>query len=156
MRTFMLTWNPAQARPANLDRVVAEVGQGRPAVDDWSVGNHRDLPTSSRVFLVRQGVEPKGVVASGFTTTEPEARPDGNDQSNYCDVLWTMALDDSRGHLLCLDELRNTPLLVNVPWGLQRGGREVSSAEAAQLESLWTALLRRLGRSELPHGRDFA
>ncbi len=71
MPTFMLTWNPAQSLPRDLRETVAEIAAGELAKWEWSTGNRSNLPVNSRVFLVRQGVEPKGVVASGFCIEEP-------------------------------------------------------------------------------------
>jgi hypothetical protein len=149
MRTFMLTWNPQQYRPEDLAEEVRQIANGEPYQGGWSTGNRKDLPIGSRVFLVRQGKEPRGIVAAGYSLTDPEPGERDDDHSVYCDLVWTMVLDDSKGHLLCLDELLNTPLLVNVPWGIRGGGREFSNNEAVQLEMIWSAMLRRLGKSEL-------
>ena len=151
MQTFMLTWNPQQYRPNDLAEEVFQIETGEPYRGAWSTGRRKKLPVGSRVFLVRQGNDPRGVVAAGFTTTEPEPGESDDDHSLYCKLVWTMVLDDAKGHLLCLEELRNTPLLVNVPWGIQGGGREFASSEAAQLEVVWGALIRRLGKSELSY-----
>jgi 5-methylcytosine-specific restriction protein A len=151
MRTFMLTWNPGQERPADLSAALDAIGRGRTWRDDWSTGVRKDLPIGSRVFLVRQGVEPRGVVAAGYTLTEPALVEGREGQSHYCNVAFTAALDASVGHLIPLAELAHTSLLVNVPWGIAGGGREFTAAEAAQLEAHWSAVLRRLGQAEVPH-----
>ena len=117
MRTFMLTWNPQQYRPNDLAEEVRQIETGGPYQGGWSTGNRKDLPVGSRVFLVRQGKDSRGVVAAGFTTTEPEPGERDDDHSVYCELVWTMVLDDSKGHLLCLEELRNTPLLVECTLG---------------------------------------
>src|SRR5438309_1786711 len=101
MRTFMLTWNPLQERPDDLAEFVARIERGKPVKDDWSTGNRKDLPIGSRVFLLRQGKEPRGIVASGFALSEPEPSPNEEDNSFYADFIFTMVLDDVKGHLLC-------------------------------------------------------
>lgn len=152
MRTFMLTWNPDQGRPSSLSEALDAVERrGRAWKSGWSTGVRKDLPIGSRVFLVRQGIDPRGVVAAGYTLSEPEPDPDRESQSNFCDVAFTAVLDAELGHLVPLAELAMTSLLVNVPWGIAGGGREFTVGEAAQLEALWSATLRRLGKTELRH-----
>ena len=151
MRTFMLTWNPTQGRPSDLSDAIAAIGSGQAWRDDWSTGVRKDVPVGSRVFLIRQGAEPRGVVAAGYTLTEPKLIAGREGQSHYCDVSFTAALNAGLGHLISLAELAHTSLLVNVPWGIAGGGREFTSGEAAQLEVLWSATLRRVGAVELQH-----
>src|SRR5262249_11337981 len=139
----------------DLSDCLARIERRKCVKETWSTGNRQDLPIGSRVFLLRQGKDPRGIVASGFALSEPEPSPNEEERSFYADFVFSMVLDDVKGHLLCLDELLNTPLLVNVPWGIPSGGREFSSSEAAQLEMLWASVLGRLGRSELPHNQDF-
>jgi hypothetical protein len=132
MRTFMLTWNPRQLRPENLRYAIRQIENAQPRRDSWSAGRRSDLPVGSRVFLLRQGKEPRGIVAAGYTLSNPEPNRNGS------------------AHILCLDELKNLPPLRDVPWGVQSSGREFSTDEAAQVETVWQALLQRLGRTELP------
>lgn len=156
MRTFMFTWNPLQGRPSDFEAFLEQLAQGQAVRDDWSSGNRKDLPVGSRFFLLRQGQEPKGIMAAGYTLSAPQPSERVDDHSLYCDIVFTAVLDTSRGHLLSLEELRHAPLLVNIPWGIPSGGREFSTAEAGQLEALWHSLLSRLGRAEVPHGQEFA
>src|SRR5947207_3206755 len=141
MPTYMLTWNPRQGRPANLDDGVAQIARGKPYRDGWSVGNRKHLALGSRVFLIRQGKSPKGVVASGFTASEPEPTNDPDDHSNYCDIHFTMVLRGEEGDILPLQDLQADPVLKEVNWGSQRGGIEFTDDQAARLEVLWRELL---------------
>jgi hypothetical protein len=105
MRTFLLTWNPRQGRPPDLKEAVREVARGRSCCWRWSVGNRKTVPVSSRVFLLRQSKKPKGIVASGYTRSEPAPNRDPDDHSNYCEVSFTMALDADESFVLPLDYL---------------------------------------------------
>jgi hypothetical protein len=151
MSTFMLTWNPEQARPRHLREAIADIADGEPAGWEWSTGNRSNLPVSSRVFLVRQGVEPKGVVASGYCIREPEETNDHRSHSKYGIFALTAALDADAGRLLRLSELMRGPVLKRVPWVIACGGRQSSDREAEQLELLWSQLLERLGVQELDY-----
>jgi hypothetical protein len=83
---------------------------------------------------------------AAYTLTEP--RPvEGGGQSLYCDLAFTVTLDAVLGYLIPLLGLKCTALLVNVPWGIAGSGREFTAGEAVLLEALWSAVLRRVGRS---------
>lgn len=144
MRTFMLTWNPRQLRPANLSAILHDIRQGKPSPYEWSTGSRNTLPPQARVFLVRQGLEPRGVVASGYSGDSSRTA------TRYCALHWTMAVDPDQCETLSVAELRSNPILAQVPWKIRAGGREFTSAEAAELERLWAALLNRLKKTELP------
>jgi hypothetical protein len=146
----MLTWNPHQERPATLDEGVAQIARRKPHRNGWSVGNRRRLAIGARVFLIRQAKSPKGVVASGFTVSEPEPTNDPDDHSNYCDIDFTMVLHGEAGDILPLEDLQSDPVLKEVHWGSQRGGVEFTDDQAAQLEVLWREFLESAGKAELP------
>ena len=59
MQTFMLTWNPQQYRPNDLAEEVFQIETGEPYRGAWSTGRRKKLPVGSRVFLVRQGKDPR-------------------------------------------------------------------------------------------------
>ena len=71
METYLLSWNPAESphdfSAAHLTRFHST---GRLPYR-WRTIRTRNFPVGSRVFVVRAGVDPKGVVASGWTTREP-------------------------------------------------------------------------------------
>src|SRR5437870_4413186 len=110
MRTFMLTWNPRQGRPLDLEFAICQIARGKLCQDRWSTGNRVDLPLGSRVFLLRQSVEPRGIVASGYTRSKPEQNQDPHDHSHYCDIAWTLALDAEMGQVLRLGEMRRNKI----------------------------------------------
>lgn len=149
MATYMLTWNPRQERPANMDEGVAQITSGKLYRDAWSAGNRRHLAPGSRVFLIRQAKPPKGVVASGFSVSEPEPTNDPNDHSNYLNIDFTMVLSGEEGDILPLEDLLDDPILKEVNWGTQRGGIEFTDDQAARLEVVWREFLESAGKPEL-------
>jgi hypothetical protein len=149
MRTFLLTWNPRQGRPADLKEAVKHVAQGRLCRWSWSVGNRKALPVGSRVFLLRQTKKPRGIVASGFTRSVPAPTNNPDDHSNYCEIDFTMVLDADQSAALPLESLQDDPVLRQVNWKTQCGGMELSYEAATQLESLWLNALEAFGEVEL-------
>jgi hypothetical protein len=145
----MLTWNPRQGRPPDLGYAVGHIVRGKPCRWEWSTGSRKDLPVGSRVFLVRQGVEPRGIVACGFTLTAPKQNDESHDHSQYCKIAWTMALDAEGGEVLSLGAIGENKFLAEVPWGIAGGGREFRYEEATEVERLWSELLSGLNKTEL-------
>ncbi len=75
MTTYLLTWNPKNWHWEDLPVMAAKLTDGVAVEQRWSCGNSRSIAVGSRVFLLRQGVEPKGIVASGWVTKAPFAAP---------------------------------------------------------------------------------
>ena len=75
MPAYLLTWNPKNWQWNDLPGIARQLADGLPVEQRWSCGNSRSIAVGSRVFLLRQGVEPKGVVASGWVTKAPFAAP---------------------------------------------------------------------------------
>lgn len=153
MRTFLLTFNPQRWHlPEDewLDDMEV-IAAGGLAPGRWSTGR-RDMNIGDRVYLLRQGPEPRGIIASGWTATEPyEDTHWDEDQpglADYVDVHWdAMAPLD--------DPLVTTDLLTvvnEVPWNnLYRGGVQVDEPAAARLNALWRAHLTTPNRNAPRH-----
>jgi 5-methylcytosine-specific restriction enzyme A len=70
MTTFLSTWNPMNWPWDNLDEDVAEWEQQGYYEGSWSCGNTKRIRVDNRVFLLRQGPTHRGLVASGYATTD--------------------------------------------------------------------------------------
>jgi hypothetical protein len=66
MSTFLLTWNPAKWTWANLAEASEQTTAANPYLDYWSCGNARRIGRGDRVFLLKQGREPRGILAPGW------------------------------------------------------------------------------------------
>ncbi|MEY2875581.1 MAG: hypothetical protein RLZZ373_2952 [Pseudomonadota bacterium] len=73
MPAYLLTWNPKNWHWNDLPDIARQLADGLPIEQRWSCGNSRSIEVGSRVFLLRQGAEPKGIVASGWVTKAPFA-----------------------------------------------------------------------------------
>lgn len=136
MRAYLLTWNPGIK---HFWKDMQEILNNREI--DWSCGNRKDMPKGSRVFVLRQGAEPRGIIASGFTTSEvysqrhwiPE-RASRGDMANYVDVrLDTVREPDDVLPRSILDQ----GVFKSVYWDTPASGIEIPSEAAKALERLW-------------------
>jgi 5-methylcytosine-specific restriction protein A len=140
---YILTWNPDNWHWAELAKTVAHVRSGEALEDRWSSGNTKTIPIGSRVFLLRQGVEPRGIMASGWTTAEPEEGPHWDqerrrrgDLANFVGFAYEAILDPESEPLLDPRDFPPGPVQ-DVHWAPPASGTSIPTAAAAQLERLW-------------------
>ena len=138
MPTYLLNWNPNRAFtwPTNADdssrTLRAEIVNLR-----WSTGGTRRINPGDRIFLGKQGVEPKGVIASGIATSSVFEGPHWGDptrQTTYNWVDFDTILDPES--VLPRTKLSDGALGY-VNWGGQAGGITINDEAAIMLEGKW-------------------
>ncbi|MGE0823080.1 MAG: HNH endonuclease [Candidatus Binatia bacterium] len=140
MNTILLAWNPDRFPWGNLQDELAEARRHGRTTERWSVGNRRSLDKRTRFFLIRLGTEPRGLVGSGWTTSEPYDdqhwdldRATRGEAARYVDI----AFDVLEEHpLISMEELHRPPL-AEMHWSTQMSGIEIPAAVAKDLETLW-------------------
>ena len=68
MSTYLLNWKPANFHWKNFDECVARSTDGEIVEGNWSCGNRKNIAEGDRVFLLRQGHDHPGLIASGWVT----------------------------------------------------------------------------------------
>ncbi|WP_327009773.1 DUF3883 domain-containing protein [Dactylosporangium sp. NBC_01737] len=143
--TMIATWNPKKWNPDNWAEEVypsnvETVGAGRVLRGRWSTGNRKsDIEPGDRIFFLRQGMEPRGIVGSGTAASRifPDEQWDderaGND-ANYVLIDWDTLLLPDEG-------LPHPHLIAAIPegggWAPQASGWILPPAAATKLETLW-------------------
>lgn len=148
MSTYILTWNPDSWAWDLLLETIDQLRAGKAAEERWSCGNTKSIPIGSRVFLLRQGVEPKGIMASGWTSSEPyedrhwdDERRRRGDLANFVRFSYEALLDPASEPLLDPRHFPPGPVQ-DVYWSPQASGMSIPDEAAMQLEGLWTAHMR--------------
>jgi 5-methylcytosine-specific restriction enzyme A len=143
--SFLLTWNPSKWHwperefAQTLDRIAAE---GR-APDRWSCGSTKRIGIGDRVFLLRQGDEPRGIIGSGWVTEPPFSDDHWSDTGSlprsalYIDLEWDWLAETP---LLPRSRL-NEPLFAGVNWNTQSSGISIEAEAARELEREWSRLV---------------
>ncbi|MBH0176890.1 MAG: HNH endonuclease [Nitrospira sp.] len=142
-RSFLLTWNPKKWAWRELQSAIEQIDTAGIAFEPWSVGNRMDLPVGSRVFLMRLGAPPRGLVGSGWTTTlpkngphwDPEKREAGAETPSVgveFDVLAEVPL-------IKAEELELPPFDQLSSWTPQSSGVELPAVVSDALNALWEA-----------------
>ncbi len=145
MSAYLFTWNPSRWHWADLQDVVDSVGRGEPVEIRWSCGNTKSIPIGARAFLLRQGVEPRGIMASGWTATPTY-------QGDHWDADRARSGDTANFVALSVDAILNPELtppldprkfvsdtLRAVYWTTPSSGIRLSNAASLELEHLWSA-----------------
>jgi 5-methylcytosine-specific restriction protein A len=142
MSAFLLTWNPARWPWANLAEVIQQTAEGRPYATQWSTGNTRKIARGDRVFLLKQGDEPRGIIAAGRVTShevyhaphyDPQRAAQG-DTAPHADVEFERILDPAEA--LSVADIDQGPL-AKVYWQPLASGNELPEAAAEALEERW-------------------
>ncbi|MGQ0511545.1 MAG: HNH endonuclease [Betaproteobacteria bacterium] len=143
MDAYLLTWNPDRFDSWEDLSWILKNPQSR-----WSCGSRNTLPRGSRVFLLRQGSDPRGIVASGYTTRgvhpddhwDPERRRKGV-KANYVQVKFDVVLGPDPEAVLPVTRLRSGKLKT-VHWRTQMSGIQIPPPAVAELERAWKNVAR--------------
>lgn len=137
MATWLLTWNPVNWDWTTLASDVRKVGRDGQLSDRWSCGNARRISEGERFFLLRQGVQPRGLLGSGVTASEPyeDKHFGGRGRAWYVDVTFDSLYESP---VIPTEELtRPEGGLDCTAWRTQASGVRIPGTIAAPLEALW-------------------
>ncbi|QJR35213.1 DUF3427 domain-containing protein [Gemmatimonas groenlandica] len=142
-RAVILTWNPDRWEWPDRSEVVRRFNGGESVRMRWSSGNTRTLPIGTRAFLLKQGAEPRGFVASGWTISSPFEAPHWDDElaakggtANYVEVLFDTVLADESEPL---DPRNSEGALSQINWAIPSSGTSINGEAYLALETLWAA-----------------
>ena len=144
--TYLLTWNPNNWAWDNLEDEVRVTASGRPVDDRWSCGNTKRIRVGDWLFLLRQGVEPKGIMAAGWATSATYAGPHWDaerrsrgDTTLYVDVRFDRILKPDYDEILPVQKLHDGPR-ASVNRSTPASGIQIRQG-VEDLERLWADLL---------------
>ena len=144
--TYLLTWNPNRWQWDTLAVDARRSADGDVVKDRWSSGNTKRIMPGDRLFLTRLGEEPRGIVASGWATSEPapgrhwdDSRAEQGEVALYVAAEFERILDHRVDAPLAHAELeRRWP---HGHWSPQASGTEIPPDIAAGLEEAWSSHL---------------
>jgi len=150
MEAFLLTWNSKKTywfedQLIQWDQTFAKSGKLNKR-GDWSCGvTTKSIRSGARVFLIKLGSEPRGIVASGYAISEPYKDrhwlQEGK-QAWYVDVKWDVALDP-REAIFELEKLKKK-VSDHYNWCPQASGQSIDDNIAARLEKEWNHFVRKV------------
>lgn len=143
-KNWLLSWNPSKwtwdALAADRDTTIS----GEKADNRWRCSSSKPRE-GDRVFLIRTGSPPKGVVAVGKVTRAPyeaehweQARADAGETTRFVDVAFDSVRDATSDEIVSLEQLQS--LEPGQEWNPQSSGIEIKAKAARTLERLCKAL----------------
>jgi 5-methylcytosine-specific restriction protein A len=145
MAAYLLTWNPRRFNSwDSLFRLA------KTKFSSWSCGARLHMGKGSRIYLFRQGAEPRGIVASGYIAKDvyqdehwDEERRRKGQEANYVDVSFDVVLKDDAF------PAHQIKRLGAVNWRTQMSGIEIPTGATAELERLWMRFAKLEQQAEL-------
>jgi hypothetical protein len=137
---MILTWNPQKYRWNDNEYLdfVERTAQGEGVIIEWSTGGRTGgVSSGDRVFMLRQGTQGRGIVASGTVVREIHQAPDWDasaGSANYVDVVLErlVAVEDALPTNLLKRQLSATN------WDRLQNGTFIRGKQVDDLEALWS------------------
>lgn len=143
-KNWLLSWNPSRWTWDTLAADRATTISGEKADNRWRCSSSTPRE-GDRVFLIRTGNHPKGVVAVGKITRAPyeaehweQARADAGKTTRFVDVAFDSVRDATTDEIVPIEELQSRE--PGQEWNPQSSGIEIKAKAARILERLWKAL----------------
>lgn len=153
MSTYLLTWNPEKWQWDTLAENAAATRRGEKVAMTWSSGVTRSIRPGDRVFIVRLGSDPRGIVGSGLARSAVSETEHWNDEraaagerSLTFDVELDALLNPETDVVLGQKILESR--LPEVRWAPQASGMGLPDDIVPTLEALWKEHRAALARGE--------
>jgi 5-methylcytosine-specific restriction protein A len=128
--------------------VVEEVGRGEPVVRRWSCGSSGRIVRGDRVFLIRLGREPRGIIGSGTVVTAPHEdihwdpkEAQLGKKTLYIRFQFDALLDPEREPILWRERLKSEVPFSATHWDTRSSGIRIADDVASELEKAWSDLV---------------
>lgn len=156
MGAYLLTWNPNKYAFNELPDLIDSLVQGKVTKDRWSCGVTRRIGPGDRLFLMRLGEAPKGIVGLGIATGKAFTDKDWDGSratANFIPVEWEALIDPSVCLPLPLESLEEK--YPRFTWTPQASGISIPDDIARDLDDMFQRHLEVLERKAgLEPGRD--
>ncbi|SCM65956.1 AAA family ATPase [Donghicola eburneus] len=143
-KSWLLSWNPSKWTWDTLAADRAATISGQKADNRWRCSSSKPLE-GDRVFLIRTGNPPKGVVAAGKITRAPyeaehweQDRADAGETTRFVDIAFDSVRDATTDQIVPLEELQSRE--PGQEWNPLSSGIEIKAKATRVLERRWKAL----------------
>jgi len=143
--TYLLTWNPNRWEWEDIQEHIQEIDEKGYCELDWSCGTTERIKPGDRLFLLRQGREPRGIFASGKAVSRPYeeehwAEDAAGRPALYVDIHLDVLLDPDREPIFPRSSL-DQGTLARIHWDPRRSGVSIPYEVASRLEIEWARFL---------------
>ena len=141
VETYLFAWNPKLWDWPELARDRRRLARRSVLDTQWSCGRTRHLEPGSRAFLIRLGVEPRGIFGCGTVMTAPVERLHWRKDkaAQGARTGYVMLRLDALYEVppILLAELAQPPF-AGYRWTVRQSGTRVPAPLADALDRLWT------------------
>ena len=145
MKNWLLTWNPERwawdDKNGGFDDILNRIRQVGHIFESWSTGVNTSIKEGDRIFLIRLGKEPRGIIASGYAATNVFRSP-------HWELHRALKGDISKHVYVEFDKIvrpQESPLPISVlkeiaptyKWSSQSSGISIPDNIAKELERIW-------------------
>ena len=139
MKAYLFGWNPLKFKWDNLDDI-ARLAQSGELKDNWSVASHKTIEPGDRAYIVRLGLEPKGIFASGYISSAPYLALRKGRTYHRIEISLDVLLNPDKQPILTMDILK-TGELAWQNWTPQASGISIKPHLVDELEGVWQDFL---------------
>jgi 5-methylcytosine-specific restriction protein A len=139
MPTHLLAWNPKRWDWKELPEVVAAFRSGKSLVKQWSCGTVKRIEVGDRAFLIRVGLEPKGIFGHGTVTKGSYEDVHWEDESKTCQYVKFQIdgiVDPTNDSIIPRVRLDEHPF-ASMHWDTQMSGVRIPEEIVDSLDSEW-------------------
>jgi hypothetical protein len=140
MKAYLFGWNPIKFEWADIDEDIKKLAVTGKLVDNWSVASHKTIQPGDRAYIVRVGVEPKGIFASGIISSEPYLAFRKGRHYYRINITLDVLLNPDKEPILTLAILKTGNLAAQT-WTPQASGISIRPELVDELEGVWRDLL---------------
>lgn len=151
MKTWLFTWNPSRwTWDDKFDGYLEmknQIAQTGASFRTWSCGNNKSIKKGDRIFLIRLGVEPRGIMASGYAATDVFEGPHWDAQKEALGIKcrrlfieFDKIQDPLSENILPMDTLME--INPKYKWSSQTSGIEIPEHIAEEVEKTWKSIIR--------------
>ena len=146
MRTWLFTWNPSRWQwDDKFDGYLEmknQITQTGVSYSTWSCGNNKSIKKGDRIFLIRLGVEPRGIMASGHAATDVFEGPHWDAERDALGIKcrrifieFDRIQDPMTENIILMDKLMG--INPKYKWSSQTSGIEIPAHIADEVEAIW-------------------
>ncbi|MGV9012218.1 MAG: HNH endonuclease [Flavobacteriales bacterium] len=143
MNTFIFLWNPNRWNWDSLEQDIERLDRTGTWSLRWSCVNLSSVKPGDRIFLLKLGTEPKGLVAAGIAATAPYRAQHWGEEERvalYTSVDFEVILNPDKDPILTVETLRLRSVLKNQNWSPQ-SSNSVKPELVEELEAAWFEFL---------------
>jgi hypothetical protein len=140
MKAYLFGWNPIKFKWDDLDNDIKKLKATGHLEDNWSAASHKTIQPGDRAYIVRVGLEPKGIFASGFISSAPFLALRKGRTYYRVTIMLDVLLNPDKQPILTLDILKTGNLAAQT-WTPQASGISIRPQLVDELEGVWQDFL---------------